>query len=65
METHERCEICKKEEATQSITTSSGFEIKVCEGCYQNIKKLEAKDETELRKQKRGFLAKLKGAFKK
>jgi ribosome-binding protein aMBF1 (putative translation factor) len=63
METSEQCEICKKGEATQSVTTYSGFEIRVCGECYQNIKKLEAKDEKELRKQRRGFLAKLKDLF--
>lgn len=64
MEIGEPCEICKKGEATQSVTTYSGFEIKVCEECYQNIKKREAKDETELRKREKGFLAKLKEIFK-
>jgi ribosome-binding protein aMBF1 (putative translation factor) len=64
MATPEICEICKRAEVTQSVTTYSGFDIRVCRECYQNIKKLEAKDETELKKEKRGFLAKVKKLFK-
>ena len=63
MEPREKCEICKKEEASQSVTTFSGFEIKVCEECYRNIKKLEAKDPSEIKKPKKGFLARLKEFF--
>jgi ribosome-binding protein aMBF1 (putative translation factor) len=59
METSELCTICKKEKPVHSVTAYSGFEVRVCEECYQNIKKFGARDETKLREERRGFLAKI------
>ena len=64
MKTPEQCELCKMKDATQSVTTHGGFEVRVCGECYQNIKTLEARDEKVPREGRRQFLAKVKKLFK-
>jgi len=61
MKTPELCETCKKAGATQSVTTYSGYQAKVCEECYQSIKTVKVWDEKELR---RSFLKKMLNFFK-